>query len=568
MSKNRFILQSFGLFFQYKPVKIVILFLITLFQGFSQGITILLLIPMLGLLDPSHSSEKSSKWMDIWSSVTEKTGMETTLTVILITFACCMVAVAVLQYVQTTMQSTYQQGFSYEMRKRLFRKIIDSDWMFLNGRSKHNHIQVLTTEIPKMTTYYYYYLGLTSKLLFITAHVVLAFLVSFQFTLLVVVSGLLTLAVLNRWLKKTEQLGSANIQAFRRLLKRIDDFWLTVKIAKIHHSENFYFQKYDESNKQMLDYQNKQVINRTIPQLLFSLVGILILILVVYLSYAIVHLPLTTLFVLILLFARIFPQFSGINSDLNMLVSNQASVRMVLDMDREMKDSEMEPETTSSVIEIHDRIEIRNLSFAYQAKHPIFDHFSATIPANKITGIVGKSGSGKTTLLDIITGLQQPETPSVFIDGLPLTKERRSAWKHALGYLPQDSFFIDGTLRENLIWDASTPPTDEEIFRVLTSVKAEHLIRSQPNGLDTNISNYQYHFSGGERQRLALARVLLRKPKLLLLDEATSSLDTENEHEIMNFLLQIKKQVTIIFITHRKGLIPFFDKTIDINLSV
>ena len=161
-----------------------------------------------------------------------------------------------------------------------------------------------------MTTYYYYYLGLASKLLFITAHVVLAFLVSFQFTLLVVVSGLLTLAILNRWLKKTEQLGSANIQAFRRLLKRIDDFWLTVKIAKIHHSENSSIFKNTTNLTSKCYYQNKQVINRTIPQLLFSLVGILILILVVYLSYSVVHLPLTTLFVLILLFARIFPQFS------------------------------------------------------------------------------------------------------------------------------------------------------------------------------------------------------------------------------------------------------------------
>jgi len=565
MSKNRFILKSFGLFFEYKPVKIVTLFLITLLQGFSQGITILLLIPMLGLLDPSHLSEKSNKWMDIWSSVTEKTGMETTLAVILTTFACCMVAVAVLQYVQSTMQSTYQQGFSYEMRKRLFRKIIDSDWTFLNGRSKHNHIQVLTTEIPKMTTYYYYYLGLASKLLFITAHVVLAFLVSFQFTLLVVASGLLTLTVLNRWLKKTEKLGSANIQAFRRLLKRIDDFWLTVKIAKIHHSENFYFRKYDESNQQMLDYQNKQVKNRTIPQLLFSLVGILILILVVYLSYSVVHLPLTTLFVLILLFARIFPQFSGINSDLNMLVSNQASVRMVLEMDREMKDNNMEPEITSSVIEIHDRIEIRDLSFAYQTKHPIFDHFSATIPANKMTGIVGKSGSGKTTLLDIITGLQQPETPSVFIDGLPLIKNKLSAWKHTLGYLPQDSFFVDGTLRENLIWDAPIQPTDEDIFRVLASVKAKHLVTSQPNGLDTNISNYQYHFSGGERQRLALARVLLRKPLLLLLDESTSALDPDTERSIMECLVNLKKELTIVFVTHRSYLSEYFDARIEIS---
>lgn len=565
MFKNLFILKSFGLFFQLKPAKIITLFFVTLLQGFSQGITILLLIPMIGMLAPQHSTDNSNKWTNLLTTIMEKAGIETSLGVILIAFALCMVAVAVLQYFQSTLQSTYQQLFSYEMRKRLFRKIISSDWSFLNERSKHNHIQVLTTEIPKMTSYYYYYLGLASKLLFMTAHVVLAFIVSFNFTLLVVVSGLLTLAILNRWLKKTEKLGSANIQAFRRLLKRIDDFWLTVKIAKIHHSEKFYFQKYDESNKQMLDFQNKQVLNRVFPQLLFSLVGVIILIFVVYLSFSVVNLPFTTLFVLILLFARIFPQFSGINSDLNMLVSNQASVKMVLEMDREMKDNDFKSETESAVIEIKEKIEIRNLSFAYHERSHLFDHFSATIPANKITGIVGKSGSGKTTLLDIISGLQQPEMPSIFIDRLPLMKNKINAWKHSLGYLPQDSFFVDGTLRENLIWDSTMRPSDEEILRVLSSVKAEHLIYSQPHGLDTSISNYQYHFSGGERQRLALARVLLRKPLLLLLDESTSALDLETERSIMDCLVNLKKELTIVFVTHRDYLSEYFDSKIEIQ---
>jgi ATP-binding cassette subfamily C protein len=563
MLKDRFILQSFGLFFQYRPSRILYLFIVTLLQGFSQGVTILLLIPMLNLLEPTHST--GNKWMDFFSKAMERVGVVPSLGVILLSFACCMVVVAVLQYAQSTMQSVYQQQFSYEMRKRLFRKIINSDWTFLNGRSKHNHIQVLTTEIPKMTTYYYYYLGLASKVLFISAHVILAFWVSFRFSLLVACAGLLTLMLLNGWLRKNKILGGANIQAFRRLLKRIDDFWLTVKIAKIHHSEDFYYRKYEESNRQMLDYQNKQVTNRTIPQLLFTLIGILVLIGVVYVSVSVIHLPLPTLLVLIVLFGRIFPQFSGINSDLNMLVSNQSSVQMVLEMDRAMENVEVDSAVVSTVREIHDQLEIRNLSFSFQSSRPLFDRFSATIPARSLTGIVGKSGSGKTTLLDIISGLQRLETPAVFVDGQPLTPDGLAAWKKGLGYLPQDSFFIDGTLRENLIWDASTIPTDDEIFHVLATVNADHLVSMQPNGLDTSISNYQYHFSGGERQRLALARVLLRRPRLLLLDESTSALDLDTEKSIMECLVNLKKDLTILFVTHRNYLSEYFDATIEIS---
>jgi ATP-binding cassette, subfamily C, bacterial len=565
MFKNRFIIQSFGLFFNHHPARIIILFLITLFQGFSQGVTIVLLIPLLSLLDVSQVPDGTNKWAGFLSSFLEKAGVDINLEIILIAFTFCLLSVAVLNYFQSILQTTYQQSFSYEMRKRLFRKIIASDWEFLNGKSKHNHIQVLTTEIPKMTTYYYFFLGLASKLLFIIAHVVLAFMISFKFTFFVVIAGIIVSILLRSYLKKSEMLGNANIQAFRRMLKRIDDFWQTVKIAKVHHSESFYYKKYEDSNKQMLDYQNKQAKNRATPQLLFTLAGILTLVIVVYLGYSVIKLPLATLFILILLFARIFPQFSGINSDMNMLVSNQGSVRMVLEMDREIAERDFETSATTERIELLNQLEIRGLNFAYNPKTPLFVDFSASFPAKKITGIIGKSGCGKTTLLDIIAGLQNTDKPSVFIDGTPLLPNRQTAWKQSLGYLPQDSFFIDGTLRENLIWDTTEIPDDEQIFEVLRQVNAETLVKGQKNKLDTYIANYPYHFSGGERQRLALARVLLRKPKLLLLDEATSSLDTENEHEIMNFLLQIKKQMTIIFITHRKSLIPFFDKTIDIN---
>ena len=112
-------------------------------------------------------------------------------------------------------------------------------------------------------------------------------------------------------------------------------------------------------------------------------------------------------------------------------------------------------------------------------------------------------------------------------------------WRTGIGYLPQDSFFIDGSLRENLVWDCRRDISDNEIKDVLKQVNALQLVNRHKNGLDEEIVNYPFHFSGGERQRLALARVLLRQPQILLLDEATSSLDIENEKqsEMVNSLL-------------------------------
>ena len=143
-----------------------------------------------------------------------------------------------------------------------------------------------------------------------------------------------------------------------------------------------------------------------------------------------------------------------------------------------------------------------------------------------------------------------------------LEEDLLQRWKAGLGYLPQDSFFIDGTLRENLVWDSGGGISDEEIWSVLEQVNAIHLVKRFGKGLDAFIVNYPFIFSGGECQRLALARVLLRKPSLLLLDEATSSLDAENETTIMEVLFKLKARITIIFVTHRSSLLRWFDSVI------
>lgn len=567
MQHNLFILKSFELFFKHNPFLLIVLFLIALFLGFSQGITIVLLIPLLGFLDSAPDSGSQNLWVKMVGTVLNRFEIEVNLTLLLLVFLFCLVSVAVLNYYQSIIQANYQQEFSYQTRKRLFKKIITSNWQFLNGKSKHSHIQVLTTEIPKVTVYYYYYLGLATKLIFIGAHVILAMIISVKFTLFVVAVGSFAFVFLRKYIKNARILGEVNIRAFREMLKHIDDFWLTVKMAKVHNTEEFCYKKFEEASSLMLKQQKEQVRNRAIPQLFFALTGIVTLVVVVAFAFSFTKLPLASLFVLILLFARIFPHFIAINSDVNMLVSNVSSVEAVLLMDQEIEEHEFAGPIMSGQINLDKQIEIKKLNFGYDSAPRLFDNFSESIPARSITGIVGKSGCGKTTLIDIVAGLQQVEDDVLYIDGKALGRHRLFAWKRELGYLPQDSFFVDGTIRENLIWDSERKISDEQIMEVLKQVNADQPILGLKNGLDTFVSNFQFHFSGGERQRLALARVLIRNPKLLLLDEATSALDSVTEAQIMECLVHLKHRVTILFVTHRPNLLQYFDKVIDLSAT-
>lgn len=558
-------------FITFKPFKLLITFLLTLLNGFTQGITIVLLIPLLGLLDTTQPERAGSGVIESAVRAIKSIGIELNLVSILGIYSAVLLLSALLSYARSLTQVSYQQEYLYNKRKRLYKKVITSDWSYLNAKSKHNHIQVLTSDIPKLVVYYHFYTELAKKVIFIATHTILALLISWKYTLFVSFSGAVIFFLLRKYLTESLKLGAGNIFINRQMLKEADDFWTTVKIAKAHNSEEFYFNKFNSTNRRMAANQYKMAKNRAIPQLLFTMAGVVLLVIFIYLAYEKMEMPLASLFVLILLFARIFPQFMSLNSDINNMYSNREAVKSVERLENELEEREFNRMEERREIELTDRLEIRNLTFAHTPGKYLFKDFSASFEAKSITGIMGKSGAGKTTLIDIITGILYP-CSSLYIDGIQITPENLPAWRSGIGYLPQDSFFIDGTIRENLIWDSnldksSPEECDKLIMESLKRVNAESLVTREKEGLETYISNYNFHFSGGERQRLALARVLLRKPKLLLLDEATSALDTDSEREIMESLQRLKSEITIIFITHKPALKSYFDKCVDLHLA-
>lgn len=564
MQSSHQIARSIAYFYRHKPSKLLALSLLTLFLGVNQGVSIVMLIPLLSLLDKGKASvpAEQGKVVDWMNSLASQAGVGLTIEIILALFITILVCISLLTYVKSRVQSSYEQEFTYSTRSRLYKKIITCDWAILTSKSKHSHIQVLSSEIPKLVTYYYALVNLATSAILISAHIVLALLISVKFTLLVLAVGVMVFMLMRRFMKRSLSLGGLNIGLFRKMLKQVDDFWVLVKQAKVHSSERFYFDQYDSSNRAMLSLQQKQNRNRATSQLLFTVAGVAGLVLIIYVGYRIDHLSMTSIFVLILLFARIFPLFISANGYIDIVASNLQSVCMVISMDEELVDNGFASATPSGTFDGKGNLRLSDICFSYDGKRAIFDSFSEEFAANQITGVLGQSGSGKTTLIDIIAGLIKPASGSVEIGETRLSADNAAIWKSMIGYLPQDSFFVDGTIRDNLVWDSPHHITDEQIIDMLRKVSADELVKREPLGLYSPIANYQFHFSGGERQRLALTRVLLRYPKLLLLDEATSALDSDTERQIMKSIMALKSELTIVFVTHRQSLVPYFDKVV------
>lgn len=563
LSSMSFFVKTFELLREHKPWKLGMIFLLTMLQGVTSGFSIVLLIPLLQLLSIGTGQEPEGVALAI-SNLADRAGIQITIGSILVVYMALLTFSALIQYWKSIMDARYQQTFIYSLRRRLFRKIIMADWQLLNSRSKTNHLQVLTREVPNLANYFYFYMKLLMTLITAAAYTVYALLISPSFTLLIIGTGIILFAALRKFLVRSFHLGQGYVDSYYRLLKYIDDFWQTVKIAKVHSSEEFYYGRFDEASSSLLNMEYRMQRNWSLPQLIQRMTGLVVLVGIVWFGYRSGSIPMASFVILILLFSRIFPQLIAVNTDLNMIATNVPSVRLVMKLDEELPEPHEKQGFSGVPVMLQEEIRLENITFAYPDGEELFSAYNGKIRANVITGITGASGRGKTTLIDIIAGLQKPRSGRILIDGVPLEGSLTDGWKAGLGYLPQDPFFIDGTLRENLVWDSGGEITDQAISDVLEQVNALHLVTRFRKGLDAFVVNYHTSFSGGECQRLALARVLLRRPSVLLLDEATSSLDAENETTVMEVLARLKEKITIVFVTHRESVVRWFDEVIKI----
>lgn len=195
-------------------------------------------------------------------------------------------------------------------------------------------------------------------------------------------------------------------------------------------------------------------------------------------------------------------------------------------------------------------VSIDNLTFLYPGHSEILRGVSLVVPKGKMVAVVGRSGAGKSTLIDILMGLHEPTTGRVMIDGCTLMDYDITSYRRKLGYVPQESVLFNMSVRDNLLWSRSSA-SQEEIVKVCRLAHADEFIDNLPQGYDTIVGDRGVRLSGGQVQRLALARAFLREPEILILDEATSSLDSHSEKLIQKAIENVSKKTTVVVVAHR-----------------
>lgn len=387
--------------------------------------------------------------------------------------------------------------------------------------------------------------------------------IDYKMTLVIVALMFVTTLFVSIVIKKKQNfVGGEARKEQANLYKWVLQSATGVKDVKVLGRETYFVERYGESAGKYAYYQTRTMVFTSMPRLILETVAI-----IGVLSYIAVNIALGNalgnMVGLIGAFGlaalRLLPSINRLNTYISNISYYEPSLDYIYenvnmaelrDIPAILKAKEEKKKTES--LTIKRVIELKHITYAYpNTTKLIFDDANMQIPAGKSVGVVGSSGAGKTTIVDILLGLLKLQSGQILSDGKDIFSNM-SAWLNNIGYIPQTIYMLDDTIRNNVAFGIPKDEIDEErVWRVLEEAQLKEYVEQLDDGLDSEIGERGVRISGGQRQRLGIARALYHDPEFLVFDEATSALDTDTETAIMEAVENLHGRKTMVIIAHR-----------------
>jgi ABC-type bacteriocin/lantibiotic exporter with double-glycine peptidase domain len=450
------------------------------------------------------------------------------------------------------------------LSKKLMSKYLSQPYLFFIDKNTSSFLRNLQSEIGNSTNYISAVLILFREVTVVIFLLILLLYKSTE-TMIIVLSifGLLTLIIYNVFKNKTSRISQKSLELRERILKIVSEFISSIKDVKIFKAENYVLNNFTQTQKELAknDFYIKNLY--AFPRLLLEVVtiGTILIFCIFFISSSSFDEILPNLTLLIILLVRFMPAFSSINQSLSRLRVLKVSIELInaeLNSNPKEKLKKKEQELIK-ISKFENSINFENVSFQYpKTEKLILDNISLNIQEGDFIGIIGQSGSGKTTLINLLSGLLTPTKGNIFIDKKDI---KDHSINDIIGYVPQDIFLLDETIKKNIAFGTE----DENINQknVLEAVKIANLqkfLDTNSLGVEASVGNLGAKLSGGQKQRIGIARALYKNVPLLILDESTSSLDVNTENLFIDEIKNIKKRLTIIFVSHRMTALKYCDK--------
>ena len=390
---------------------------------------------------------------------------------------------------------------------------------------------------------------------------------SWQSTLLIfLLFGGLTIFLYSHHKKRLNQLGIIRNKISTSQLRNIQDGIGGIKEIKLLGRELFFLRKFEKNTTELAQANAENSIIAGTPRLVIEFFAICsvstIIILLLFLGKSIIEI-LPTLGLFFVAAYKMIPSFNKLLLLMNRIKFSNDGVKRVLNLLNEFN-SEKKTDFKNNFFNtfyFNKDLKIENVSFKYSNRaQQILENVNLEIKKNSFVGLGGESGSGKSTLIDIIMGIQKPNSGKVLVDNKSIEYSIDN-WQKKIGYVSQNIYISPDTIRRNIAFGIPEEEIDDDIMNhVIKKCSLEKFIQSLEFGMDTHIGEGGSLISGGQKQRIGIARALYNKPEVLIFDEATSALDVDIEKEILREIQNLKKDFTLIFITHRESALKFCDE--------
>ncbi|MCI0566535.1 ABC transporter ATP-binding protein/permease [bacterium] len=549
--KGNSLAKSLGLFERaYGAYKkhIAALVLLGFVAGLLEAVGVNAIIPLFAFFsgEESYGSDAVSETI---VSLFDFFGTEPSVGLILVLIVLLFILRSAALFCFSYMELYIRTGYERNVREKIFRESLATEWRHLVGE-RIGHLETLImTDANRAGVLLKHLAEIIMLATSLLMYAIIAVNISPVVTAFSMLAGIVIFFAFRPLIRRTRMIARKTSALYRAVAEHVNESVVGMKTVKAFGAERPVQSIGQGQFEGLMNNQRRAFVISAIATQFVQPLSIIFVACVFLYAHRTETMSFGALVAVIYLVQRIFSYIQLLQGHIHTLNSLVPYVKNIIEAES-LSSAHKESLEGRDSFAFEKHLSFRNVSFAYSPKKTILSDISFSIERGRLLGLIGASGAGKTTIFDLILRLLSPLYGEIALDGKPIRDIDIGEWKKNVGYVSQDMYLVNGSIKDNIRFYGDSI-SDDDIADAARKAHAYEFIRELPDGFDTVVGGRGMKLSMGQRQRVSIARVLARKPQILLLDEATSALDNESEVRIQETIAGLRGTVTTFVIAHR-----------------